>query len=59
MKDKVFFTVGDKKVVADISATNGPGGIIIEIGEDVFIEISAENFGRIVASVANVTWQKL
>lgn len=58
MKDKVFLTVGNEKVVTDISATNGPCGIIIQLGTDVMIEISAENFGRLVASVASATWQK-
>jgi hypothetical protein len=58
MKDKVFLTVGDQRVVTSISATNGPGGIIIQLGTDTLIEISAENFGRLVASVASATWQK-
>ena len=58
MKDKVFLTVGSEKVVTDISATNGPGGIIIQLGTDTMIEISAKNFGRLVASVASATWQR-
>ena len=58
MKDKVFLTVGDQKVVTNISATNGPSGIIIQLGTDTFIEISAENFGRLVASVSDATWQR-
>jgi hypothetical protein len=58
MKDKVFLTVSSEKVVTDISATNGPGGIIIQLGTDTMIEISAENFGRLVASVASATWQR-
>ena len=58
MKDKVFLTVGNQKVVTSIIATNGPGGIIIQLGADVLVEISAENFGRLVADIANSTWQK-
>jgi hypothetical protein len=58
MKDKVFLTVSSEKVVTGISATNGPGGIIIQLGTDTMIEISAENFGRLVASVASATWQR-
>jgi hypothetical protein len=58
MKDKVFLTVGTEQVVTDISATNGPAGIIIQLGTDTKIEISAENFGRLVASVASAIWQR-